>query len=1196
MFERLIMPATLAQITAQIAQHPALVAARTTTAPHLHIAGVRKAVVAPWLAAYAAQSAQPLVLVVASPDDAQRICDDVAQWLPDYPVYHFVPNDAIPYEPMAPGVDTTAARLRALYALRATTTPALIVTSARALLQPTLAPADLQAASVTVSLGQRIDPLQLLRRWQALGYRVGAAVSEPGDLNRRGGIVDIFPLHSPQPLRIEFFGDEIDSLRLFDPVTQRSTDTLQSITIGPAHEYAHDRLPAVLTWLDAQDVSMLRDEARLEWQQFVERLRHDERFEGRTLLAPFFADQHLQTSLLDYLPANAPLLVSEPVLVVQMASEYSYQHEQRRLQHVQNGELPPWYPTVVLPWRESLTRSGVGPIIHLAHADLAFAEILPEAEVQSLPSELFRGVDLYGGRLKELVVDISQRLAAAQQVFLVTPQAARLHEMVVEAGSDVSNLHVVHAAIDAGWSSPLLGLTIYSDAEIFGWTQRRTPAKPKRAERDDRHTQERAAFLRGLQTGDHVVHIEHGIAVYDGMIRRTIDNIEREYLNLRYAAGDRLYVPVDQVDRVSRYIGSGDAEPALTRLGTQEWERAKRKARKSVEDLTDELLAIYAKRSTSKGHAFAPDNQWQREFEAAFPYTETSGQVNAITDVKHDMESDRPMDRLVCGDVGFGKTEVALRAAFKAIQDGKQVAVLVPTTVLAQQHYETFSRRMAAFPFNIELISRFRNAKQQAEILAGTARGTVDILIGTHRILSNDVQFKDLALLIVDEEQRFGVRHKERLKQLKAGIDVLTLTATPIPRTLHMSLAGIRDLSVIETPPEDRMPVKTYLIQRDERQIKDAIERELERDGQVYVVHNRVQSIYHLADVVQRLVPHAKISVGHGQLGEHQLERVMLDFYTGKTNVLICTTIIENGLDVPSANTIIIDDAPFYGLAQLYQLRGRVGRSTQRAYCYLCIPPGRPLTVEAHERLQAIQEATELGAGFRIAMRDLEIRGAGNVLGAEQSGQIAAVGFDLYSRLLEQAVRAMKLRFDQQQATPAATTVTPTTTPTAKPSPAPAHLQRHIKVDEKVLVTPLVTVDIPLNAFLPVDYIPDDQVRLSTYQHMAEAQTVAAVRGLRQMLRDRFGRPPDPVENLLTWLHIKCLALQVGVPSVVASEQEYIIRLPDGNEVVRARLQRRYLRDRIVKIGPQFVRFTRQAVGTAWLEYIIAVLETMQAG
>ena len=1174
------MSQTLAHLTSRIADCASVVSLSEILRgdAQVHVAGVRKAAVAPLVAALTVHDTRPLVIVVAHADEAIRLTEDLSLWLPSRPTYHFVANDAIPYEPMSASTESTAARIKALLALQRNESP-IIVASIRALLQPTINPADLADSTLTVTLNARLDPLQFIHHCAQIGYRLTSAVSEPGEVNRRGGIIDIFPVGAAQPVRIEFFGDDIDSIRAFDPLTQRSTEAIAALTVGPAYEYHHARHDAVVSWLRTQDLSGLRDEARHEWEQLIERFASDEPFEGRALIAPLFAPDLQMASLLDYLPERAPLILSEPVLIAQAASEYAMQHETRRQQHVDSGELPAWYPIVIHPWRTILQRV---PVMHVATSDLPFTELLPDPSVEALPDDLFRGVDLYGGRLKELISEVVKRLALGQHVYLVTPQAARLHEMVLEANGSDATLHLVHGVIDSGWSSPLLGVTVFSDAEVFGWTQRRTASKPKRSERDDRSSQDRAAFLRGLQVGDFVVHIEHGIAVYDGMIRRTIDKVEREYLNLRYAAGDKLYVPVDQIDRVSRYIGSGDAEPTLTRLGSQDWERAKRKARKSVEDLTEELLAIYAKRSTAKGFHYSADNTWQREFEAAFPYNETVDQLKAINDVKHDMESDQPMDRLVCGDVGFGKTEVALRAAFKAVQDHKQVAILVPTTVLAQQHFETFSRRMAAFPINVELISRFRSAKEQTSVLDATSSGKVDILVGTHRILSKDIHFKDLGLLIVDEEQRFGVKHKERLKQLKTGVDVLTLTATPIPRTLHMSLAGIRDLSVIETPPEERMPVKTYLIQRNDRQIREAIERELERDGQVYVVHNRVHSIYHVADSLHRLIPSARIGVGHGQLPEHQLEKVMLDFYTGKTNVLVCTTIIENGLDVSSANTIIIDDAPYYGLAQLYQLRGRVGRSTQRAYCYLCLPPGVPLTIEAHQRLQAIQEATELGAGFRIAMRDLEIRGAGNVLGAEQSGHISAVGFDLYSRLLEQAVRAMKYRFDTAQVLPSDDTQA---TPIAP---------KRIRVDEKVLVTPLVTVDLPLNAFLPVDYIPDDQVRLSTYQHLAEAQTLVAVKGLRAMLRDRFGKPPEPVEHLLTWLHIKSLALQAGVPSVVASEQEYIIKLPDGHDELRTRLARRFIRERHIKIGPQFVRIARYQAGDAWLEHIVAVLECLQ--
>ena len=613
-----------------------------------------------------------------------------------------------------------------------------------------------------------------------------------------------------------------------------------------------------------------------------------------------------------------------------------------------------------------------------------------------------------------------------------------------------------------------------------------------------------------------------------------------------------------------------------------------------------------------QGFAFSPDTEWQRDLEASFPYVETPDQLSALVDVKHDMEITQPMDRLICGDVGFGKTEVALRAAFKAVQDGKQVAILVPTTVLAQQHFDTFSRRMAAFPLKVEMISRFRSAKEQTEIMHKLRRGEVDIIVGTHRLLSKDITFKDLGLLVIDEEQRFGVRHKERIKQIRANVDVLTLTATPIPRTLHMALAGIRDLSVIDTPPEDRVPIKTYVLPYDDNLIREAILRELDRGGQIYFVHNRVQSIYYVAEKLRLLVPEAEIGVGHGQLEEHQLERVMLDFFTGKDDVLVCTTIIESGLDVPNANTLIIDDATNYGLAQLYQLRGRVGRSAQRAYAYLLFRQDKPMTPEAQERLQAIQEATELGAGFRIAMKDLEIRGAGNLLGSEQSGHIAAVGFDLYSRLLEQSVRQLKEQLiaanyqdpttgiGSQKSVDAATNGTQTDA--ASPSPTP-HIPESgrkrpvLKVDEKVLITPLVTLDLPLDAYLPPEYVADDRVRLSVYQSLVEAQTPTAVRGLRQDLRERFGDLPEAAEALLQWLLIKALALAAGVTSIVTTDEEFIVRLPEGGPLDRERLRRRFGRDPHIKVGPQFVRLDRRSLGgrgsTEWLAALTGVLETL---
>ncbi|MCG8351321.1 MAG: transcription-repair coupling factor, partial [Chloroflexales bacterium] len=832
-------------------------------------------------------------------------------------------------------------------------------------------------------------------------------------------------------------------------------------------------------------------------------------------------------------------------------------------------------------------------LVDLSNNDIPIDSTEPFSDLQFTPT------DLFGGQLRRLVHEIVGRLRRDERVAVVTPQAARIHELVVEAYIDQqpikgkqkthsvsldSSFAAIHGGLDAGWRSPDLNLTLYTDSEIFGWRQRRPIAE--RRQRRERNVEERAAFLRGLKVGDYVVHIEHGIAVYEGLLRRKVGDVEREYLNLRYAGGDRLYVPVDQVDRVARYIGSGDAVPQLTRLGAQEWERAKRKARAAVRDLANELLAIYSQRQLREGHAFSPDNEWQRELENAFPYVETDDQLHVLADVKNDMELSQPMDRLICGDVGFGKTEVALRAAFKAIQDNKQVAILVPTTVLAQQHYETFRRRMAAFPVTIEMLSRFRSAKEQDAILKQLVRGQVDIIIGTHRLLSKDVSFKNLGLVIVDEEQRFGVRHKERLKQLRAEVDVLTLTATPIPRTLHMSLAGIRDLSVIDTPPEDRVPIKTYVVPYEESLIAEAIRRELERGGQIYFVHNRVHSIYHVANRVRHLVPEADIGVAHGQLDERELERVMLDFFDGKYDVLVCTTIIESGLDVPNANTIIIDDATNYGLAQLYQLRGRVGRSAHRAYAYLLYKGDRAMTEAAQQRLQAIQEATDLGAGFRVAMRDLEIRGAGNLLGAEQSGHIAAVGFDLYSRLLEQAVSQLKARFDMSQQEGLSAD---------QPGGyGPALAQpESIKVNEKVLVSPLVTLDLPLTAYLPENYIDDAAVRLAVYQRMVEAQSPEEVRSLRQELRDRFGELPDPATHLLIWLQIKALALDAGVSSVVTTNEEFIVRLPILKSAMRERLRRRFGRDSTVKIGPQFVRLDRRELKGRWVEKLVAVLEVL---
>ncbi len=1142
-----------------------------------------------------------LLMVVGTSEEALHAANDARLWYEPQHVLLFPAHDTLSYEHMVPSASVLAQRLavvQRLAAVRAAEPPLLLVAPLKALLQPTLAPHDLASATTHLELNAWLPQERMLRDWLARGYRMVPMVEEPGQMARRGGIVDVWPMAETHPLRIEWFGDEIDSVRGFDAQTQRSERRLERATVGPALEVACWHHREVAARVRALDVTRLRPEVRDEWLSMLERLETGGRFEGWAQLAPFFFEGVLP-SLLAHLPPHSSVWLSEAALLERDAAALHRQAEEQRAMLLGAGELVAGFPRPYLIWDE-LWQQCDALRVAMSSAEPPAAVAAAEADTPAgtwLEPPLFAAANLFGSQVRRFVAEVVGRVRAGERVLIATPQAARFHELVEQAladgalpdeqsersnGSNGSNgalrgsVQVAHSSLSEGWRMPAQRLTLYTDTEIFGWRQRRAlfeqRARPREASADNR-----ATFLRDLRPGEYVVHIEHGIAIFEGMIRRKIDEVERDYLNLRFAGSDRLYVPIDQLDRVARYVGAGDTRPHLTRLGTQEWERAKRTTRAAVQDLAHDLLKLYAQRKVSRGHAFAADNDWQREMEDAFPYVETSDQLRALADVKADMQAGVPMDRLVCGDVGFGKTEVALRAAFKAVQESKQVAVLVPTTVLAQQHYDTFRQRLAAFPITVEMLSRFRSPREQRDIVQRLWHGEVDIVVGTHRMLSRDVLFRDLGLLIIDEEQRFGVRHKERLKHLRTEVDVLTLTATPIPRTLHMALTGIRDMSVIDTPPEDRVPVKTYVVPYSRALLRDAIRRELDRGGQVYVVHNRVSSIYHMAERLRRLVPEASIGVGHGQLAERELEQVMLRFFRGDDDVLLCTTIIENGLDVPTANTIIIDDAPTYGLAQLYQLRGRVGRSARRAYAYLLYHPDHSMTPEAAQRLQAIQEATELGAGFRIAMRDLEIRGAGNMLGEEQSGYIATVGFDLYSRLLEQAVRQIR----QQQPPPASSA-----SPAPPQSPTPP-----LVVDERVLVSPLVTLTLPLSAYLPEAYIEDEVVRVGVYQRMATVQSPEGVAALRRELRDRFGEPPPEAVQLLTWLHVKVLALRAGVSSVMTTEDEVLVRLPEG--APRERLTRRFARDAGVSVGAQFARLNRRVLDGSWSERLIELLEVV---
>jgi transcription-repair coupling factor (superfamily II helicase) len=741
---------------------------------------------------------------------------------------------------------------------------------------------------------------------------------------------------------------------------------------------------------------------------------------------------------------------------------------------------------------------------------------------------------------------------------VVSQQAHRLAELSTQEGTpatvrarvpeDVPPLTIIHGSLNEGWRFEDGGVTatVLTDSEIFGFTkQRRAPARSRT---------NREAFLADLTPGSYVVHIDHGIARFSKLVRMKVEETEREYLELHYAEGDKLYVPTDQLDRVTKYVGPSDREPRLTRLGSGDWQRSKRRVRQAVQELAKELLQLYSAREVLIGHAYGPDTPWQAEMEASFPYIETPDQMAAISAVKRDMETPRPMDRLVCGDVGYGKTEVAIRAAFKAVMEGRQVAVLVPTTVLAQQHFQTFSERLAAFPTKVDVLSRFRSDADQKRIIEELGQGAIDIIIGTHRLIQKDVQFKDLGLVVIDEEQRFGVAHKEHLKKMRREVDVLTLSATPIPRTLYMALGDIRDMSTMETPPEERLPIKTYVSEFDDHMVHEAIVRETERGGQVYFVHNRVHNIEMIADKVQEIVPEARIGIGHGQMDERELERTMSEFTRGELDVLLCTTIIESGLDIPNVNTIVINQADKLGLAQLYQLRGRVGRGAHRAYAYLLYDKRGRLTETAKQRLQTIFEATELGAGFQIAMRDLEIRGAGNLLGPEQSGFMASVGFELYVRLLSGAVERMRA-FMRGETPPA--------------------------VEEGELA-----IDLPVSAHLPPGYVPDLNMRLSLYQRLSAAESPEEVREIEREMVDRLGGPPPVVQSLLYVSTVKALAQRAGVESIRTERGVATLRLRDPETLSDERLKEGAPRG--VQIGTAQVRVQLEE---GWQDRIVTILE-----
>ena len=1112
------------------------------------------------LAALAEGLKQPMLVVAADEAQASQIVEEVKAFVPNpNDVYYLPDRDALPYERLMSDHLTTQQRMQALIALAQQEGNVIVVTSARALTQPVIPPQELSATLYELKPEQEVDLTLMLEHLYNLGYEPVAEVEEPGQFSHRGGIIDLFPPTLPRPVRIEFFGDEIESLRTFDQETQRSLNPIHACVIGPAREALPVRGPQAAQELAQLDSNILHRDAEERWKRDLEELRQRRSFEDIAFYLPYL---HSRASVLDYLPRNGLLILDNPDIIHNRIIELDEQAEEMRERFERDRENPTHLREAHINWNQ------LEPQLH-QRRQLRFADILSAAEGEydaylSQGTEhlvpTFSSANSYGGRLRAFVLDVRKAIDNRERVVIVTAQARRMAEVLadeailhdntihVSPGTNINTLPepgtvtLIQGQLAEGWQSRGLGLHIYTDTEIFGWSrkrnaQRRKPVTP-------------ASFLSEVNPGDYVVHQEHGIGRFEGLVRLNMTGVEREYLLIQYAGTDRLYIPTDQLDRVTRYIGMGEAVPALSKLGTTEWTRAKSRVKESVQDIARELLRLYSAREAAPGHAFPPDSEqpWLQELEDAFVYEETPDQARAIEEVKADMERPRPMDRLVCGDVGYGKTEVALRAAFKAVLDQRQVAVLVPTTVLALQHYNTFRERLKAYPVRVELLSRFRSEKEQKQVLEDLATGKVDIVIGTHRLLQKDVVFLNLGLLIVDEEQRFGVAHKERLKQLRTEIDVLTMTATPIPRTLHMSLVNLRDMSVIETPPQERLPIRTAIREYDESLIREAILREIDRGGQVFFVHNRVQGIQVIAQKLQKLVPEARIAVGHGQMAEDQLERVMMDFSSGEYDVLLSTTIIENGLDIPNANTIIVNNAAYFGLAQLYQLRGRVGRGTNQAYAYFLYNKDAKLTPIQEKRLRAIFEATELGAGFRIAMKDLEIRGAGNLLGAEQSGFMNSVGFDLYCKLLAEAVQEMQGKQAEAASTASA------------------------------------SVDLPLDAYLPDEYIGDRTLKVNFYQRLANLTRMEQVEAMEAELSDRFGPPPPPVKNLLAMIRLKVEAASLGFEAIALKDNEFVLTVRRTIVPNRIALYRRFRNEARVQQG--VIRIPRRLFGPDWLKQL----------
>ncbi|WP_062107768.1 transcription-repair coupling factor [Bacillus niameyensis] len=1069
-----------------------------------------------FIAATAEKTGKSIIVVTHNLLQAQKIYEDLTQFMDESRLFLYPSNELIAAEIGVASPELRAQRIETLNYMVSGKQGVFVVPMAglrRMLPSPEL----WRKYQLSIGVGQDLNLEETILTLVQMGYQRTEMVSAPGDFSVRGGIVDIYPLTETDPLRIELFDTEVDSIRTFSLDDQRSKEKREQVIIGPATEMIVDesQFGEIAKELEidlAQSLKRLKSQSAKE--RMAENIGHDlEQLRNGQKPEQFF--KYLTyaykpaVSLLDYLSSNGVLIFDEMSRIQEMNERLEKEEAEWYTSLLEHGEII--HDLLISHPFSHLIANQRFPKIYMS----LFLRHIPNTNPQNISNIPCKLMQNFHGQMHLLKGEVDRWINQQFSVFFLAPnieRANKLHSVLedyeIEA-SLVSNgsfphsgIHIIQGALNTGFELSSAKIVVITEEEIFNKKTRKAKRRQKLS------NAERIKSYSELQVGDYVVHVNHGIGKYLGMETLVINGVHKDYLHLRYQGSDKLYVPVDQIDLVQKYVGSEGKEPKVYKLGGSDWKRVKKKVESSVKDIADDLIKLYAEREASKGYSFAPDGDMQREFEASFPYQETEDQLRSIVEIKRDMEKERPMDRLLCGDVGYGKTEVAIRAAFKAIADGKQVAFLVPTTILAQQHFETIKERFQDYPINIGLLSRFRTKKQMTETAKGLKNGTVDIVVGTHRLLSKDIQFADIGLLIVDEEQRFGVTHKEKLKQLKANIDVLTLTATPIPRTLHMSMLGVRDLSVIETPPENRFPIQTYVMEYNGALVKEAIEREMARDGQIYFLYNRVEDIERKAEEISMLVPDARVAYAHGQMTESELESVILSFLDGEFDVLVTTTIIETGVDIPNVNTLIVHDADKMGLSQLYQLRGRVGRSNRIAYAYFTYRRNKVLTEVAEKRLQSIKEFTELGSGFKIAMRDLSIRGAGNLLGAQQHGFIDSVGFDLYSQMLKEAID-----------------------------------ERIGDVHKKQL--PSFEVELDIDAYIPDDYIKDGHQKIEMYKRFRNIETLEELEELQEEMIDRFGDYSKEVGYLFTVAEMKIYAKEAKLESIKQSKSEITIRMTE---------------------------------------------------